>query len=297
MVRRIVEHHFGRKPKRITHQAGGLSNLVFLVQHPEGDLVVRMSPEQGRLNSYIKEQWATAHARKAGVPAPEVLEVGNEVAPMPYMVSRKCLGREAPFHKERMKIMREMGRYAALINSIRTKGFGSTFEWSRNHLSHNATWNEFLNSELKLEDRIKTLADCGKLPAPKLKTLRRILESAAGKGRHASLNHGDIRLKNVLVDDAGKISCFLDWEHCASNLAPEWELSVALHDLSIDEKQEFLAGYGLSETKLCAIAPVVKALNLIHYTPHLELATKEKDVKRLDQYRTRLSGALDLYSL
>jgi hygromycin-B 4-O-kinase len=48
----------------------------------------------------------------------------------------------------------------------------------------------------------------------------------------------------VLVDDKAKIVCILDWEHCTSNLAPEWEMSLTLHDLTMDEKQEFVAGYG-----------------------------------------------------
>lgn len=59
-------------------------------------------------------------------------------------------------------------------------------------------------------------------------------------------NHGDLRMKNVLVDQDGGICAILDWEKCMSIVAPHWELALALHDLSIDEKQAFLAGYGLS---------------------------------------------------
>ena len=38
------------------------------------------------------------------------------------------------------------------------------------------------------------------------------------------------------------------WEFCSSNVAPYWDLSLALHDLSIDAKQASLGGYGVSET-------------------------------------------------
>lgn len=109
------------------------------------------------------------------------------------------------------------------------------------------------------------------------------------------LNHGDIRLKNVIADKDGKINAVIDWEGCTSNIA-QWELSLALHDLGIDGMQHFLEGYGLKDTKLREIMPLVKAFNVTNYASAIEEFAKAKDKARLEQYRTRLSGALDLYS-
>jgi len=106
-----------------------------------------------------------------------------------------------------------------------------------------------------------------------------------------------MRLKNVPVNDAGQIAAGIDWEFCSSNVAPYWDLSLALHDLSIDAKHEFLSGYGVSQEKVREIAPVLKAINLLNYAPFVERAAEENDAPRLEQYRTRLSGALDLYTL
>ena len=297
MAARIIEHHFGSAPKRITHNASGLSNLVFSVQHSQGDMIVRLSPDQARLNSYLKEHWAITAARKAGVPVPEVLECGNQVVPIPYMVSRKTVGNPAAHHPERLRIVREMGHYAAVINSLKTKGFGSTFEWSHNRLSHNATWLEFLHNELRMGEKLDILEGAGMLSKPLRRKLRTTLENAAGKTRKPALNHGDIRLKNVLVGNTGQIVAILDWETATSNLAPEWELSLALHDLSIDEKHAFIEGYGLAPRKLVDIAPVIKSLNIINYAPEVERLVKAKDTAQLEQTRIRLSGVLDLYSL
>src|SRR5258706_7871110 len=213
------------------------------------------------------------------------------------MISRQCRGREATFHPERNRIVRQMGRYAAVINSIRTTGFGSTFEWSRNQLSHNATWSEFLKNELKMDERLLILEGNGMLETARIKKLRTTLEGAAGKDRVPALNHGDLRLKNVLADDEGLISCILDWEHSTSNLAPEWEMSIALHDLTTDEKQEFIDGYGLTAEQMSDISAAVKAINLINYAPLVEQASKSKSSSRLERYRLRLSGKLDLYCL
>ncbi len=45
------------------------------------------------------------------------------------------------------------------------------------------------------------------------------------------------------------------------------------------------------------MAPVLKAFNIINYAPFVAHAAEKKDESLLEQYRTRFSGALDLYSL
>jgi aminoglycoside phosphotransferase (APT) family kinase protein len=303
VVRRIIAHHFGNATTKdssktaaiIEPMSGGITNHVFSVKTAEGDLVVRLGSNPAKLQAFMKEQWAIAKAREQGVPTPEVLQVSNDASPIPYMISRHTSGTMATTHPDRLQIVKSMGRYAAMINQIPTTGFGSTFEWSHNQLSHNATWSEFLHNELKLEERLETLSEAGMLEAPKRKKLRTALESACSNDRISVLNHGDLRLKNVLVNTDGDIVCILDWEHCASNLSPEWELSIALHDLSIDEKQELLKGYGLTIDQIRQFSPAWKMLTVINYAPSVQRAVKARNTAKLDWFRLRLSGVLDLY--
>jgi hygromycin-B 4-O-kinase len=298
MARDVIAHHFGnKKPRRVVHKTSGLSNFVFEVSHPEGDFIVRISPEPTRINSFIKEQWAQNKVREAGVPVPEILEVGSHVINQPFMVSRVVEGREATFHEKRLEIVREMGRYAALINTIKTKGFGATFDWSSNQLSHNESWQEFLENEWQLEKKLETLEKRKMLDASRAKKIRKILTDAGRQKSKPALTHGDIRLKNVMVDGQGKITAFLDWEHATSNLAPVWDLSIALHDLSIDEKQLFLEGYGLKEKNVLELMPVVKAINFVNYASEVERRAIEKDKEHLEKLRTRLGGVLDMYTI
>ncbi|HKG73336.1 MAG TPA: aminoglycoside phosphotransferase family protein [Aestuariivirgaceae bacterium] len=296
MARKIISHHFSAPPLRLVGQDGGLSNHVFMVKHKEGDLVVRLSSDPARINAYIKEQWAAAKAKELKVPAPEILEVGNQVIPFPYMVSRRAEGSEATFHPKRLEILRELGSIAARINTIQTTGFGTTFDWSNNQLSLNDSWEEFLTKELDIESRLGILSKRKMLSRLQIRKMSGILRAMGKKRVRPSLNHGDLRLKNVLVSREGAIKAVIDWEDCIS-LLPFWELSVALHDLSIDEKQGFLEGYGLKEPKIVEMTPMVKALNVINYAPEIERLAEAKDFARLEQYRTRLSGALDLYCL
>ena len=72
---------------------------------------------------------------------------------------------------------------------------------------------------------------------------------------------------------------------------------MALHDLSIDEKQEFLRGYGASRQRVTELSPTVKALNILNYVPEIERLVALKQSALLQRIRLRLSGALDLYSL
>lgn len=295
-ARDVIAHFFGSGARRIEFKSSGLTNFVFDVKHAEGNFVLRISPEAARLDSFMKEQWAQKAALQVGVPVSEILEVGAEVIPHPYMISTTVEGREATQHPKRFEILTEMGCLAAKINTIGTNGFGETFDWSENQLSRNASFGEYLQSEYRYGEKIRLLEKHKLLSSTHARKLRRIFRSAESIRRKPVLNHGDLRLKNVIVDDDGRINAIIDWGECVSNIAPEWDLSIALHDLGIDGMQHFLAGYGIKGAKLNDVMPLVKAFNVTNYAGAVDDAVKAKDKVRLDQYRVRLSGILDLYS-
>jgi aminoglycoside phosphotransferase (APT) family kinase protein len=297
LIRTIVRHYFGKPASRIVYKPTGLSNHVFAVNHVEGQFVVRLSSESSKIATFRKEQWATQKAREAGVPTSEVLEVGNEIVPAPYMISRRVSGEEATHHPNRMKILKEMGRYAAMINSIKTNGFGEFFDWSPKKEAGRKTWEEYLKHEWLLEKKLETLARQNMLDRARLKRLRKIMDQAMKTSVKSTLNHGDMRLKNVIVDEDGEITAIVDWEECLSTVAPEWELSIALHDLSIDEKQQFINGYRLDSEQILEMGPLMKAFNIVNYGPAIESAAEREDTKLLEEYRLRLNGGLDLYCL
>ena len=53
----------------------------------------------------------------------------------------------------------------------------------------------------------------------------------------------------------------------------------------------------MSEKKLRDAAPLIKALNIVNYAPVVANYAELNNKAKLDQFRTRLSGALDHYSL
>lgn len=297
LAHRIIEHHLGSRAHALSPETGGVSNVVFGAEHESGRFIVRLCPDQNRIRAYEKERWVIERAREAGIPTPEVIDVGEGVVPCAYMLMHRVEGREALTHERRSDILRALGAYAERINAIPTTGFGDVFDWAPAGEPRHPSWRAFLAEELELERKLETLARFDMLPGPHLAGIRETLEALGDVPRTTSLNHGDLRLKNVMVDDDGEIVAILDWEKCVSGLAPEWELSLALHDLSVDEKDDFTQGYRLTPQDLERHAPVLKALNIVNYAPFIERAGEANDEEQVSRFRVRLSGALDLYSI
>lgn len=296
-ARIVIKHLFGKKPRKVNYKPMGRTNFVFEATVPEGEYIVRISRSAAKFKNFTKEQWAVARVKEKGIPVAEIMEVGNDVIPLPYMVQKKLDGQEALYHPDKKKVLRQMGEYTSLINTINTNDYGKVFDWSENKLSKNATWHEFLENELELMNRLQILEKYKMMSKENLKKLKNHLEQIGDNHLQPVLNHGDMRRKNVMVNDKGYIIAIIDWEECCSNPAPYWELSIALHDLSVDDKQFFLEGYGIPPKEYAKIVVAIKALNLINYAPIIEDLAKGKDKHTLDFYRLRLSGDFDLYSL
>ena len=295
LAKTVVDRHFGRPASRIVYKSSGRTNYVFAVNHIDGQFVVRISPDAEKIKNFQKELWTSHKVREAGVPSPEVLAVGNDLGPEPYMITRRVTGSEGTHHPKRISILHDLGRYAEMINSIRTAGFGTDFDWTTDET--NATWEAYLEREFELEKRLELLLTNRILPETEINQLREIITGPQTKNVTPALNHSDLRLKNVIVDESGDIAAIVDWEECISTIAPQWELSIALHDLSIDEKHAFIDGYGLSTDQMHEMAPLVKIFNILNYSVAVETAVEKNDVKTLNDLKLRLNGSLDLYSV
>jgi aminoglycoside phosphotransferase (APT) family kinase protein len=292
----VLRHYFEARPEFIEQIHGGLANYVFEARLKKRELIVRLSDDPCRLPTYMKEQWAVKRAKEHGVPVAEILEVGNAVDGVPYMISQKVVGLPANESADRLPILRELARYARIINSITTSSFGHTFNWSRNKLKRYATWVEFLDNELKVQERLELFRKKKVLSPEHLEDLEAAVKELKRLKSKPTLNHGDLRLKNVLLNEQGRIKAIIDWENCTSNVAPFWDFSIALHDLSIDEKQAFLEGYGMSAPEFVKIAPIVKTLNVLNYFRTVVETGAEKNGES-EFLKARLNGAFDLYSL
>lgn len=297
MAKKVASHHFGKAATQVEYKPAGKTNFVFELLAGNKHFIVKISDIRSKLNDYIKEQWAVQKVAEKGVPVAEILEVGNEIIPLPYMLQEKMSGEEAVDHPNRPEILKEMGRLARIIHSIPTTGFGQSFDWTRNKLSKHKSWPEYLEKELEVTDRLQFLRKKAILPKKKIDRLAALFKKISAWKITPSLNHCDLRLKNVIVGKEGKIEAIIDWENCASNIAPYWDFSIALHDLSIDNRQKFLEGYGLNFHEFERMSYSLTAFNLINYVPSLRRIIERKEKTQLEFYKLRINGDLDLFSL
>lgn len=295
-VHEIVQHHFGEKPKKLLERVGGLTNAVYTFKVSQGEFVIRTHDDPGKIADYQKEQWAMDAARAAGIPTPQVLEVGNVASGNPYMITERVHGIDGCDAPDRLALLEKLGRTTAVLHGVRTRGFGPVFDWSGNHLSYFESWGDWLTNGFDVEKRLRTLARNGLLDRRQVALLRKTAAAMLRWRKPGVLHHGDLRLKNTIVDeDSGGLVALIDWESSMSSPAPYWDLALALHDLGVDEKEAFLFGYGIKTSRIEAALPFIRLFNLLNYAKPVELAVAAVDRTRLERYRLRFKGALDLY--
>jgi hygromycin-B 4-O-kinase len=214
------------------------------------------------------------------------------------MILQRMPGRPATDHPKRLEILREAARAAATrIHRIRTIGFGFDFSLEGTRCgTGEPTWRGWLDRILEADQRLAFLREHRIISDRQFALLQETLKTVKEYTDPPVLNHGDLRLKNLLVDDAGKILGLLDWEGCISAVGPHWDLSIALHDLGVDEKEAFLDGYGLSSDEVLRLVPVWRLFNALNYFPAIRRRVRS-DRTALERIRNRYRGALDLYAV
>jgi hygromycin-B 4-O-kinase len=293
-ARAIFEDCVGSAPRRVLAQSGGQTNHVFRVDDHDASYVLRLSPDESKLDDYRKERWAIDAALRADIPAPAVLQADRTADGISFMLSRRAPGWLATQYGDSHETLRQLGRFARALHATKLPAFGGDFHQEGAAAARG--WDDFLDDEFGLDERIAQLRALDFIDAQRSARVVEILRSL-GQGREARLNHGDLRLKNVLVAVEGKVSAVIDWENAMAAPAPEWDLALALHDLSIDQKDAFVEGYGLDDDALHALGPAIAALNVVHYAPFAAAAADGGDEGQLQRYRRRFARLYDLYSI
>jgi hypothetical protein len=89
------------------------------------------------------------------------------------------------------------------------------------------------------------------------------LADARSRAWMASLDALPAAVRQMLITTDDHIQLYVESTCVAGVLADlvrGWDLALALHDLSIDAKQEYLSGYGLQEAEVREMGPALKAL-------------------------------------
>ena len=294
-VLQITRKVLRRNPDQIRRRGGGLTNLVYQVDLNDRSVIIRINADPHKLKVFERERRAMKLGRDARLPVPRALHVGAD--PHPFMVLENVHGTMGTHAPDRIGTVRQMGELTARIHRIQMTGFGpAAIDAALAHsVPRRHSFGAYLEKDLNASERIATLERLGMFLPDNANKMRDILAHMSTWRRNPVLHHGDIRLKNVIVDADGKVVALLDWENCTASVPALWDLSISLHDLTIDEKQAFLQGYGYGPRELTKSIGYMRLLNALNYTPFIAAMAEANEKAKLNWHRARIAGDFNLY--
>jgi len=291
----LVKELFKETPYYIETIHNGGRNKVYKVYLKNyGNLILRISLEQDRINDYIKEQWCWKKLKEIGVPMPEVLEVGNSIIPFPYMIVHFTRGIHGnKYISPDLKVFREMGKLSKKIHSIKTTEYGSVFEWSHNTLSKNSTWRSYLENELKIWKSINLYEENKILTKQNQENYLSIANDLTKLKTKPSLVHGDYKLQNLLLNKECKIISIIDWELAQSNIPTYIEFSHTFFDFDNNQKAEFLKGYEMDWEEYTLMKPMLNVIFIARKYRDIKWAVENKNTIQLEALKKLFNSLLD----
>jgi aminoglycoside phosphotransferase (APT) family kinase protein len=235
----------------------GIVNQVCVVETESRKVVVRMN-DTGTYASYIKEKWCIEQSAAVGIPGPEVLSIGiaDETAYMIQTFVDGDNGLDSTVLKS--DVWRQLGEYAKLIHSIQVKGYGENlidpvhgeFQ-SPSHAGSDGSWLGYVQYNINSLTEYDRLIELGVITQMKSQRVRKLFENLKKGTFRFGLNHGDISLKNTIVNQADQV-ILLDWGSAEVSTVPQGDIIQVMQcqilggDPNFEEFKAFLDGYGIS---------------------------------------------------
>jgi aminoglycoside phosphotransferase (APT) family kinase protein len=199
------------------------------------------------------EGWACDRVRKLGVPSPKVLafDASRQYFPSPYLIMEKVSGQ--PLKTLRLSpdrlglVLRQVGRFARLIHSVRLEGFGYLDEAL--YLLQNTVRGEHLTWRDAVWEHLEGavyLTRQGLLSPSTLGSLRMRLEQHDALLRHCELGcllHGDLGSGNTFVNPSTEeVVGIIDFAQRQSG-DPAWDLARIALERDPDQLRLVLDAY------------------------------------------------------
>lgn len=233
----------------------GFVNQVCVVETESRKVVVRMN-DTGTYPSYLKEKWCIEQAAACGIPGPEVLSIGivDKTAFMIQAFVDGDNGLDSAVLKS--DIWRQLGQYAKLIHLIEVKGYGENLIdpihgvfHSPSHAGSDGSWLGYVQYNINSLTACDRLIELGVMNQNQSQKVRKLFENLKKETFRFGLIHGDLSLKNTIVNQSGQI-ILLDWGNAEVRWVPHGEI-IGLMQCQIlegnpnkEEFSAFLYGYG-----------------------------------------------------
>lgn len=203
--------------QQVVRDDQGWVNLCYLVTLASGDeVVIRFNARDPHIKKFCREREAYALARRAGLPAPELLwfDTSRQVAPYDVMVARRLPGENlqaswptlSPSAREALAY--QAGEALATLHTISLLRWGATHDEEPRF----ARWD--LCARAMLDGFLDEARACEAMTEAQASQAEALLDAASptlAQLTRPVLVHGDFHLGNVLHHE-GQISAVLDFE-------------------------------------------------------------------------------------
>lgn len=294
----IIESATGRPPLSLRPiQGQGASNQVWDAATVQGSLILRLSPYRDTLSCYQKEAWCLDAAAKAGIPSPAVAGTGL-MDDTSWMLQTKIGGLPGNlWDGDPVALWQEMGRLAAILNTIPVDGYG----WQGNVTDSSlrftdASWPETLqklhgylfSNDFLVREKILTPEQNG--------AAADMIAGLKAWNFRPVLTHGDLFPKNTIVGDDG-MTYLIDYGGAAGGRALFFELnSICALEKDPRLTAAFCDGYGISgrefEVLKAELAPLVLMRSLSHavWACTTEIPDREEELNLVRRTVTNIIG-------
>ena len=299
VARGIATALLGAPPGRVEEIAGrGSVNRVFKVTGGERAVVLRLRAAAAALEEYRKEAWCIERAARAGVPGPQVLDVGERdgAAYIAETFLEGQNGADCPGRRE--EIWRALGGFARIIHGIPSAGYGLGFRGG-------AFYDSFAGSfENHVRYNVERLTDSDPLVAlgayePAMRgRIEAVFQGLLGRPLPLGVCHGDLSPRNVIVN--GARFALIDWGCAVRTACPQGEF-VALsraraqgEPMGEGDFAAFLCGYGMPRDAYRRMLPDIGALRLLDAFDKLRWAIDRSpgDVQPFAAYAAAVRGEI-----
>ena len=250
----------------------GSVNTIYIVETPTDKVVTRLNEERG-IEEYLKEKWAIQHAIAVGIPTSDVLNIGEKDGTSFMVISflSGTTGNESTANANH--IWEQMGKFAKLLHGIPVVGIGLDIVDPEKN-AFGGSWDRYLTYNIASLTEEDQLIELGVLDIESSKRIKAIFENLRLKELNFGLNHGDLSLKNTIIDEDKKVS-LIDWGSVEAQVVPHHDFGEVIRSSvkpGSPEFSSFLKGYGMSEEEFKDIEDEVYIILLLRSIDKLRWA-------------------------
>lgn len=206
-----------RPPLSFHRAAHGYSNLTYRVEDAAGRSYVVRRPPIGPLlpsaHDMVREHRILAALAPTGIPVPRPLALctDDEVTGAPFFVMEHHAGYVIA-DRSQGGALDEPGRRTASLSLIRVLADLHAVDVDMVGLGDLGRREAYAARQVRRWRRQWEGSRTEGVPA--VERVAQALESAVPQQHEVSIVHGDYRLDNVILDDAGQVRAVIDWELC-----------------------------------------------------------------------------------